>query len=147
MVGVKMKEEYIGYTIDKRKGIIQKVKKDFAFIADRYFAILVFGSHAKGYTAPISDIDVCIVAKNGSNDAVICYNEIYPKVRMDIYDVVIFENCDDELKSEITKNYLIIYCKDEKELEHYLEPYKSLEIKRKTLREIIRELRLVVDAL
>jgi predicted nucleotidyltransferase len=139
-----MKEEYPGYTIDKGRGIIQKVRKDFAFIEDRYFAILIFGSHAKGYISSISDIDVCIVAKNGLKREIF-YNEIYPKVRMDVYDVVIFENCDNELKSEIAKNHIIVYCKDEKGLIRYLEPYKSLEFKGRTLREIVGELRSVIN--
>jgi len=142
-----MKEQYPGDTFDKGRGIIQKVRKDFAFLKDRYFAILIFGSHAKGYTSSISDIDVCIITKNIPNSTTICYNEIYPKVRMDVYDVVIFEHCDDRLKSEIAKNHLMVYCKDEKELERYLEPYKSIEIKIRTLEEIVGELRSVVNAL
>jgi hypothetical protein len=66
---------------------------------------------------------------------------------MDVYDVVVFEDCDDELKSEIAKNNITVYCKDEKELERYLEPYKSIEIKIRALKEIVGELRSVVDAL
>ena len=141
---LKIKEDYQDA---KRMEIIQRVRKDFAFIKDRYFAILVFGSHAKGYTVPRSDIDVCIVTTDELNAAPIFYNEIYPNVRMDVYDVVVFEHCDDELKSEIAKNHLIVYCNDEEELERYLEPYKSKEIKTRTLGEIIGELRSVVDAL
>ena len=140
---MKAKEEY---GINKSMDIIQKVRRDFAFIRDRYFAILVFGSYAKGYTVPNSDIDVCIVAKERLKRR-ICYNEIYPKVRMDVYDVVVFEDCDDELKSEIAKNHIIVYCKDEKELKRYLEPYKPLEFKIRALKEIVGELRSVVDAL
>jgi predicted nucleotidyltransferase len=140
-----MKEEYPRYTIDMGMGIIQKVRKDFAFIADRYFAILVFGSHAKGYTVPRSDIDVCIVTKDELNAAPIFYNEIYPNVRMDVYDVMAFEGCNDELKSEIARNHITVYCNDEEELERYLEPYKRLEFKMRTLREIAGELRSVID--
>jgi len=140
---MKAKEEY---GINKSMDVIQKVRKDFAFIQDRYFAIIVFGSYAKGYTVPNSDIDVCIVAKNRL-ERKIFYNEIYPKVRMDIYDVVVFEDCNDELKSEIAKNHIIVYCKDEKELKRYLEPYKSLEFKIRALKEIVGELRLVSDGI
>jgi len=134
------------YSINKSIDVIQKVKKDFAFISDRCFAILVFGSHAKGYTVPNSDRDVCIVAKNRLKREIF-YNEIYPKVRMDVYDVVIFEECNDELKSEIAKNHIIVYCKDEKELERYLEPYKSLEFKIRALKEIVSDLRAVSDGI
>ena len=140
---MKAKEEY---GINKSMDVIQKVRKDFAFIQDRYFAIIVFGSYAKGYTVSNSDIDVCIVAKNRL-ERKIFYNEIYPKVRMDVYDVVVFEDCNDELKSEIAKNHITVYCKDEKELKRYLEPYKSLEFKRRALKEIVGELRSVSDGI
>ncbi|CAD6492119.1 MAG: hypothetical protein DIAAKJNI_00230 [Candidatus Argoarchaeum ethanivorans] len=136
----------VEYSINKSMDVIQKVRKDFAFILDRYFAILVFGSHAKGYTVPISDIDVCIVTKNRLKRQIF-YNEIYPKVRMDVYDMVVFENCNDELKSEIAKNHLIVYCKDEKELERYLEPYRSIKTKMRTIREIAGDLRSVCDGI
>jgi len=136
----------IEYSINNSMDVIQKVRKDFAFIEDRYFAILVFGSHAKGYTMPISDIDVCIVAKNRLKGEIL-YNEIYPTVRMDVYDVVIFEDCNDELKSEIAKKHIIAYCNDEKELSQYLEPYKSLDFKRRALKEIVGELRSVIDGI
>ena len=134
------------YSINKSMDVIQKMREDFAFILDRYFAILVFGSHAKGYTVPISDIDVCIVAKDRLKGPIF-YNEIYPKVRMDVYDMVVFENCNDELKSEIARNHLIVYCKNERELERYLEPYKSIKIKMRTIREIVGDLRSVCDGI
>ncbi|NQE45733.1 hypothetical protein C5S31_06915 [ANME-1 cluster archaeon GoMg2] len=136
----------VEYDINKSTDVIPEVRKDFAFIWDRYFAILVFGSHARGYTVPISDIDVAIVAKNSMKRRMF-YNEIYTKVRMDIYDVVFFEDCNDELKSEIAKNHIIVYCKDETELKRYLEPYKSLDFKRRTLKEIVVDLRSVCDGI
>jgi len=134
------------YSINKSIDVIQKMRKDFAFILDRYFAILVFGSHANGYTVSSSDIDVCIVARDRLKGQIF-YNEIYPKVRMDVYDIVVFENCNDELKSEIARNHLIVYCKNEKELERYLEPYKSIKIKMRTIREIVGDLRSVCDGI
>jgi predicted nucleotidyltransferase len=124
----------------------QKVRDDFAYLKDRYFAILVFGSHAKGYAVPGSDIDVCIVTKEAPR-AAICYHEIYPNVRMDLYDVVIFEHCDDDLKSEIARNHLVVYSKDKEGLERYLNAYKSRAISLRTLHDIEVELRAVVDAL
>jgi predicted nucleotidyltransferase len=132
---------------DKRwMDLIEKVRKDFAYLKDRYFALLIFGSQAKGYSVPGSDIDVCIVAKEAARVAN-CYHEIYPHVRMDLYDVVIFEHCDDDLKSEIARNHFIVYCKDEEGLERYLDVYKSRAINLRALAEIGVELRAVVDAL
>jgi predicted nucleotidyltransferase len=126
--------------------LIQQVRDDFAYLKDRYFAILIFGSHAKGYSVPGSDIDVCIVAKEAAR-AVNCYHEIYPNVRMDLYDVVIFEQCDDDLKSEIARNHLVVYSRDSEGLERYLDAYKSRKIGLRALAEIRVDLRAVVDAL
>jgi len=75
------------------------------------------------------------------------YHEVYPKIRMDMYDVVIFENCDDYLKSEIAKNHIIVYCKDENVLDEYLKPYKLLSFKKKPLIEIIGEIKGVAGEL
>ena len=141
-----MKAKYKVYSVNKSIDVIQKVRRDFGFIEDRCSAILVFGSHAKGYTMSISDIDVCIVAQNRLKGEIF-YNEIYPKERMDVYDVVIFEDCNDELKSEIAKNHIVVYCEDEKELIRYLEPHKRLEFKRRPLKEIAVELRSVSDGI
>jgi len=132
------------YSIDKKERIIQRVREDFAFIGDRYLAILIFGSHARDDASPISDIDVCIITNNKSNNA-ICYNEIYPNLKMDIYDVVIFENCDDELKAEIAKNHIVVFCRDNKELEKYLQTYKYLEFNNRILSEIAEELRSIAN--
>ena len=125
---------------------IQKVRDDFAFLKDKYFAVLVFGSHAKGYSMPNSDIDVCIVTKEPRR-AVNCYHEIYPHVRMDFYDVVIFEQCDADLKAEIARHHLVVYSADSEDLERYLTAYTSRAISLRTLHEIEVDLKAVVDAL
>jgi len=125
---------------------IQKVRDDFAFLKDKYFAVLVFGSHAKGYSVPDSDIDVCIVTKEPRR-VVSCYHEIYPHVRMDLYDVVIFEHCDDDLKSAIARDHLVVYSVNSEELERYLTAYTSRAISLRTLHEIEVDLGAVVDAL
>jgi predicted nucleotidyltransferase len=143
---MKAEEEYQRYSINKSMDFIQKVRKEFAFFEDRCFAIMVFGSYAKGHTVSNSDIDVCIVAKS-SEKKDLFYNEICLKVRMDVYDVVIFEDCNDELKSGIAKNHIVVYCEDETELDQYLKPYKSLEFKIRTLKEIVGELRSVTDGI
>jgi len=66
---------------------------------------------------------------------------------MDVYDVVIFENCNDDLKSEIAKNHITVYSKDENVLEEYLEAYKLLSFKKKPLIEIIGEIKGVAGEL
>ena len=131
-----------------KRELIKKVRSDFSIFQNRFYGILIFGSRVKNYSTPISDIDVCIVLKKSSKlQKSLLYHEVYPKIRMDLYDVVIFENCDNDLKSEIAKNHITVYSKDEKVLEEYLEPYKLLSFKKKPLIEIIGEIKGVVGEL
>ena len=131
-----------------KRELIEKVKSDFSVFQNRFYGILIFGSRVKNYSTSISDIDVCIVLKKSSKlQKSLLYHEVYPKIRMDVYDVVIFENCDNDLKSEIAKNHMIVYSKDENVLEEYLEPYKLLSFKKKSLIEIIGEIKGVTGEL
>lgn len=131
-----------------KRELIEKVKSDFSVFQNRFYGILIFGSRVKNYSTSISDIDVCIVLKKSSKlQKSLLYHEVYPKIRMDVYDVVIFENCDNDLKSEIAKNHMIVYSKDENVLEEYLEPYKLLSFKKKPLIEIIGEIKGVTGEL
>ena len=128
--------------ISGKRELIEKVRSDFSIFRNSFSGILIFGSRVKNYSTSISDIDVCIVLKESSKfQKSFLYHEVYPKIRMDVYDVVIFENCDDYLKSEIAKNHIIVYSKDENVLEEYLEPYKLLSFKKKPLIEIIGEIK------
>jgi predicted nucleotidyltransferase len=134
--------------IYSKRELIEKVKGDFSIFQNRFYGILIFGSRVKNNSTPISDIDVCIVLKTSSKLLKsLLYHEVYPKIRMDVYDVVIFENCDNDLKSEIAKNHITVYSKDENVLEEYLEPYKLLRFKKKPLIEIIGEIKGVVGEL
>ena len=136
------------FGIFSKRGLIEKVRTDFSIFQNRFSGILIFGSRVKNYSTSISDIDVCIVLKKSSKlQKSLLYHEVYPKIRMDMYDVVIFENCDDNLKSEIAKNHIIVYCKDENVLEEYLKPYKLLSFKKKPLIEIIGEIKGVAGEL
>ena len=131
-----------------KRELVEKVRRDFSIFQNRFSGILIFGSRVKNYSTSISDIDVCIVLKKSSKlQKSFLYHEVYPKIRMDVYDVVIFENCDDDLKSEIAKNHITVYSKDENVLEEYLEPYKLLSFKKKPLIEIIGEIKGVAGEL
>ena len=131
-----------------KRELVEKVRRDFSIFQNRFSGILIFGSRVKNYSTSISDIDVCIVLKKSSKlQKSFLYHEVYPKIRMDVYDVVIFENCDDDLKSEIAKNHITVYSKDENVLEEYLKSYKSLSFKKKPLIEIIGEIKGVAGEL
>lgn len=133
--------------IDSAK-LTEKVAEDFWYFRDKFFGILIFGSYVKDYQTSISDIDICIVTKKTSKEQQgILYNEIFPKIRMDVYDVVIFEDCNNELKSEIAKNHITVYAKDEKYLEDYLEPFKRFTFEKRSFVDIINEIKGVVSEL
>ncbi len=133
-------------TPDKTNAILEKVRKDFAFCWDRFFAILIFGSYARGEEESYSDIDVCIVLKDCTHSVIILYDFIYPHVRMDQYDVVVFEGCSDDIKYAVAENHLVVYSGDKEELNAYLQPYLKNPPHRKNPREILGEMRSVVDA-
>ena len=126
--------------------VIQKVKEDFSFLMDRCFAVLIFGSYARNEEKYYSDIDVCIVLKDRKINRGILYEDIYQNVRMDIYDVVIFEGCSDDLKYDISKDHIIVYCKNPEELKQYLKPSPGYIPVKKTREELLNELRSVVNA-
>ncbi len=125
--------------------LMERVERDFGIFQDSFFGIVLFGSYARGNPAPTSDIDVCIITNDSrKNSKSILYNEIYPNIKMDIYDVVIFEDCNDELKSEIAKNYRILYSRDKKTIEDYLEPFKYMVFEKIPLADIIAKIKGVV---
>ena len=126
--------------------VIHKVKEDFAFIKDRCFAVLIFGSYARNEEKDYSDIDVCIVLKERELNSGILYEDIYQNVRMDIYDVVIFEGCGNDLKYEISKDYIIVYCNNPEELRKYLSPPPGYIPIKKTRKELLNELGVVLNA-
>lgn len=129
-----------------RDKVIQKVKKDFSFIRDRCFAVLIFGSYARSEEKYYSDIDICIVVKDREINKGILYEDIYQNVKMDIYDVVIFEGCADYLKYDISKDHIIVYCKNPEELKQYLKPSPVYIPVKKTREELLNELRSVLNA-
>ena len=132
--------------MEQQDRIIKKVREDFLFIRDRCFAVLIFGSYARGEESPCSDIDVCIVLKEGSINKGILYQDIYENIRMDEYDVVIFESCEKHLKYEISKDYIIAYCNNPEELKKYLTPSPGYTPIKKTRKELLNELGAVLNS-
>ena len=134
-------------TKNKNDTVIHRVRRDFAFCSEKYFAVLIFGSYARGEEEHYSDIDICIVSKNRKEYSTILYDEIYPNVRMDRYDVVIFEGCSESIRSAIAKDYIIVFCKNPEELGDYLKSCQDFKPLVKNREKILDELRSVVDAI
>lgn len=132
---------------DETKMALEKAGDDFAFCRNRFFAVLMFGSYARGEAGPHSDIDICIVLGENRDTGTILYDEIYPHVRMDHYDVVIFEGCNKELQFDIATRHLVVYAGDREKRTKYLQPHLKYQPHQKNPQEILDELRSVVNAI
>ncbi len=119
---------------DKKEIVIQKVRDDFIFCSEKYFAVLIFGSHTRGDENTCSDIGVCIVLQDCRDYGT-------------LYDVVIFEGCNRNVKSDIAGNHIIVYCRSDDELNEYLRPYQKYSPVPENPKEILNRLRSVVDAI
>jgi len=87
--------------------------------------ILVYGSVIKGYVDVKSDIDICVIEKEGieSKDF---YERILEVSANERYDIVVFNKIPWYLRGEILENNEVIYAEDEDDLDFWL--YKQLKI-------------------
>jgi hypothetical protein len=109
----KMKE----HLLDVLKDIVPYVK-----------GILVYGSLIKGYANRKSDIDICVIEKEGieSKDCFELYERILRVSANERYDIVVFNAIPWYLRGEILENNEVIYAEDADELDFWL--YKQLKI-------------------
>ncbi|MGB2842582.1 MAG: nucleotidyltransferase domain-containing protein [Halobacteriota archaeon] len=90
--------------------------------------ILVYGSFIKGYADRSSDIDICVIQKEGieSKDCFALYERILFVSADERYDIVAFNEIPWYLRGEILENHVVIYAADADELDFWL--YKQLKI-------------------
>jgi len=103
----------------------KQIEKNFEFIKDKVFALILFGSFARNEQTEKSDIDICIVVKDKER-----IKEVWDKILESgltaKYDIKIFETLPLKLKVEIMRGGKIIWCENEKELDYYFWKYKKL---------------------
>lgn len=87
--------------------------------------ILVYGSVIKGYADRSSDIDICVIQKEGIESKDL-YERILYVSADERYDIVAFNEIPWYLRGEILKNHEVIYAEDVDELDFWL--YKRLKI-------------------
>ena len=87
--------------------------------------ILVYGSFIKGYADVKSDIDICVIEKEGIESKDL-YERILEVSANERYDIVIFNKIPWYLRGEILENNEVIYAEDEDDLDFWL--YKQLKI-------------------
>ncbi len=87
--------------------------------------ILVYGSFIKGYADRSSDIDICVIQKEGIES-----KDLYERILFvsadERYDIVVFNEIPWYLRGEILENHVVIYAADADELDFWL--YKQLKI-------------------
>ncbi len=87
--------------------------------------ILVYGSFIKGYADRNSDIDICVIQKEGIES-----KDLYERILFvsadERYDIVVFNEIPWYLRGEILENHVVIYAEDADELDFWL--YKQLKI-------------------
>lgn len=108
--------------------LIKNLNEDIREIKDNIFAIIIYGSYAKGTPTKRSDIDVCVVAKNQDKLKI---NNTYKKIlklsaKTPKYDIRIFEQMPLFMKMEVIENGKIIYVKDLYELNEYFYFFRKL---------------------
>ncbi len=87
--------------------------------------IIVYGSFIKGYADERSDIDICIIKKEGI-DLKDLYDRILYVSANERYDIVVFDEIPWYLRGEILENGKVVYAEDMDELDFWL--YKRLKI-------------------
>ncbi len=88
--------------------------------------ILVYGSLIKGYADRNSDIDICVIKKEGMESKVALYDKILEVSANERYDIVVFNEIPWYLRGEILENNEVIYAEDENDLDFWL--YKQSKI-------------------
>ncbi|ADC66208.1 DNA polymerase beta domain protein region [Ferroglobus placidus DSM 10642] len=92
-------------------------------------AIYLFGSHAKGETTPLSDIDIAVILENPTPESEADIGSLSsPEI-----DVVLFHRLPLHIKYEVFKYGKEIFVRDEEKL---------LEIKLKVMREYLDTVRM-----
>lgn len=88
---------------------LEKIREDFRFLEKEkeVYAILLYGSYAKGEQTKRSDIDICVVAPKlkTPKEFARLLGKIWRNIDANKYDVRIFEELPLYIKIEVIKNY------------------------------------------
>jgi predicted nucleotidyltransferase len=115
-----------GFRMDKKmkEHFLEVVKDVMPYVK----GILVYGSVIKGYADVKSDIDICVIEKEGiePKDCFAVYEKILEVSANERYDIVVFNKIPWYLRGEILENNEVIYAEDKDDLDFWL--YKQLKI-------------------
>ena len=108
-----------------QRAIVEKAKKDLAFLQDNVLGVLIYGSWATGESHEKSDIDICIVAPS-AEDKIALWRETIAKIRDDRYDIRIFELMPIHLRMAVIEQGMVVYSRDVLELYEYFYPFRRM---------------------
>lgn len=89
-------------------GILTKAKKDVDVVA-----VFLFGSRARGESAPGSDIDVCLILRPGNYSPMILNQKRLSYLKEGNADVHIFSQLPLYIRHRVLKEGKILLCQDE----------------------------------
>jgi predicted nucleotidyltransferase len=105
-----------------QKAIIEKAKKDLAFLQEDVLGVLIFGSWATGMGHEMSDIDICVVAPS-AEDKIALWRQAIAAIRDDLCT---FELLPLYLKMAVIEQGIVVYSKDIPELYEYFYPFRRI---------------------
>ncbi len=79
--------------------------------------VLLYGSHPKGYADERSDIDICLVLKEGVDRT-----PVYARILtvQEPFDVIIFDEIPWYLRGAILEDHTVLYADDPADLDYWL---------------------------
>ena len=108
-----------------QRAIVERAKKDLAFLQDNVLGVLIYGSWATGESHEKSDIDICIVAPS-AEDKIALWRETIAKIRDDRYDIRIFELMPIYLRMAVIEQGMVVYSRDVLELYEYFYSFRRM---------------------
>ena len=107
------------------KHIIEKARKDLAFLQGDVLGVLLYGSWATGENQVNSDIDICIVAPS-VEDKTALWRSAIAAVRDDSFDIRIFELMPLYLQMAVIEQGVVVCSRDVLELYEYFYPFRRI---------------------
>ncbi len=107
------------------KEVTDLFSKIMRLLKDEIFAVILYGSYAVGKQTPRSDIDICIVVGSHKKEVL---DKVFKKILLicgesEKYDIKMFEEMPLKLKIEVLSEGIVLYAKEEKELDFIKHKY------------------------
>jgi hypothetical protein len=108
-----------------QRAIIEKARKDLAFLQDDVLGVLLYGSWVTGESHEMSDIDICIVAPYVAYTTAF-WRSVIAAIRDNSFDVRIFELMPLYMKMAVIEQGVVICSRDVLELYEYFYPFRRI---------------------